>query len=171
MGTAFNMGISQTMTSKSKAKLAHDYLWLYVIPPALTMLLKDALIPSGDDDEEWDMGKLAKRLVSEQISYFMGMMVIAREFAEAGRIVAGEKSFGYTGSAGMRIIADGLKFLAQAQQMEFDDAFRKSAINLAGDATGLPSAQVNRTITGINALSEGETDNPMAILFGFKKQK
>ena len=69
----------QTMTSQSRAKLASDYLLLYVIPPVLTTMLKSALTPGGDD--EWDWEKLTKKLVAEQISYLLGMMVIAREFA------------------------------------------------------------------------------------------
>jgi hypothetical protein len=34
----------------------------------------------------------------------------------------------------------------------------------------LPSAQVNRTITGVQALQDGKTNNPMAIGFGYQEQ-
>lgn len=169
MGTAFNLGVTQTMTSQSRAKLASDYLLLYVIPPVLTTMLKSAITPGGDD--EWDWEKLTKKLVAEQISYLLGLMVIAREFAEIGNIVAGEPARGYSGAAGTRLVADMLKFGQQAVQWELDDAFRKAAINVAGDMTGLPSAQANRTITGAKALVEGETSNPAAVVFGFKKNR
>ena len=75
----------------------------------------------------------------------------------------------YSGPAGLRIVADAYKFMKQAGQGEFDDAFRKSAINLLGDFTGLPSAQINRTINGANALVEGETSNPAAVVLGYTK--
>ena len=40
-----------------------------------------------------------------------------------------------------------------------------------GDLAGLPSAQINRTITGAQALADGETDNPAALAFGFQKPR
>lgn len=46
----------------------------------------------------------------------------------------------------------------QAHQGDLDDAFRKAFINLMGDLSGLPAAQINRTITGTKALAEGETE-------------
>lgn len=69
----------------------------------------------------------------------------------------------------MRLISDAIHLAKQAYQGEFDDAFRKAAVNVIGDATGLPSAQINRSITGGQALAEGRTDNPAALAFGFQK--
>lgn len=173
MNTALNLGVAQTMTSKSRAKLAVDYLMLYTVPAVLGMVLKDALTPgdSGDDDD--DLGKLALKLAAAQISYLMGLIVIGREFAEAGKALmpTGDKHRDYSGPAGVRMIADAYSFSKQASQGEFDDAFRKAGINLVGDLFGLPSAQINRTITGTQALVEGKTDNPMAIGFGFQEQR
>lgn len=170
MNTAFNLGVAQTMTANTpakKAKLAADYLLLYSVPAVLGSMMKEALTPGGGD-EDWD--KLAKKLVAEQLSYLMGMMVVVREFGEVAKIVSGAEGVrGYQGPAGVRLISDTIKFTQQAKQGEFDDAFRKAAINLIGDFTGLPAAQVNRTITGVQALSEGETKNPAAVLFGFDR--
>jgi hypothetical protein len=75
----------------------------------------------------------------------------------------------YTGPAGVRVVADALKMAEQAKQGEFDDSFRRASVNLLGDLTGLPAAQINRTITGIKALDEGETDNPAAVVLGYQK--
>ena len=171
MNTAFNLATMKGMTSKSKGKLAADYLMLFVVPVVLTYALKSAVTPSKDDDD-WDWEKIAKDLAAEQLSYLMGTMVVLREFGEAAKVVTGAEGGArdYSGPAGLRLISDSYKFLKQAGQFEFDDAFRKAAINLLGDITGLPSAQANRTITGINALSEGETENPAAIVLGFKKK-
>jgi len=144
---------------------------LFVVPVVLTYALKAAVTPSKDDDD-WDWEKIAKDLAAEQLSYLMGTMVVLREFGEAAKVVTGAEGGArdYSGPAGLRLISDSYKFLKQAGQFEFDDAFRKAAINLLGDITGLPSAQANRTITGINALAEGETENPAAIVLGFKKK-
>ena len=169
MNTAYNLGVDQTMTQKSKAKLAANYLMLYTVPAALGAVLKDAFTPGGDDD---DMEKLARKLAAEQLSYLMGLMVVVREFSFAAKTVVGAEGGArdYQGPAGVRMVADFGSFVKQAAQMEFDDSFRKAAVNLIGDMTGLPSAQVNRTITGAKALYEGETDNPAAIAFGFQRK-
>ena len=168
MNTVFNLATVKTMTAKSKGKLAADYAMLFVVPVVLTTALKQALVPGGDD--EWDMENLARKLAAEQLSYLMGTMIFVREFGQFGQIMFGnDKARDYSGPAGVRVVADAVSFLKQASQLEFDDAFRKTAINLLGDVTGLPSAQINRTITGTKALIEGETENPAAIVLGKEK--
>lgn len=172
MNTALNLGVAQTMganTPAKRAKLAVDYLMLYTVPAVLGYTLKAALTPgdSGDDDLE----EIAKKLAAEQLSYLMGLMVVVREFNEVAKMVTGNPSFGYQGPAGIRAISDAQKFGQQAMQGEFDDAFRKSAVNLIGDFTGLPAAQINRTITGTQALAEGKTENPAAVAFGFQEKR
>ena len=172
MNTALNLGVTQTMNAKTprqRAKLAVDYLMLYTVPAVLGSFLRDALTPgdAGDDDPD----ELVRKLIAEQLGYLMGLMVVVREFSEVSKIVTGVHSYGYQGPAGLRPVSDGLKFGQQAVQGEFDDAFRKAAINVLGDFTGLPSAQVNRTITGAQALAEGKTTNPAAVAFGFQEPK
>ena len=172
MNTALNLGVAQTMganTPAKRAKLAVDYLMLYTVPAVLGYALKAALTPgdSGDDDLE----EIAKKLAAEQLSYLMGLMVVVREFGEVAKIATGNPSFGYQGPAGVRAISDAQKFGQQAMQGEFDDAFSKSAVNLIGALTGLPAAQINRTITGTQALAEGKTENPAAIAFGFQEPR
>lgn len=174
MNTALNIGVEKTMsadTPAKKAKLAVDYAMLYVVPAVLGFFLKAMLTPgdSGDDDPE----KLAKKLLANQIDYLMGLMVVVREFGEAAKTVTGANDMGrdYTGPAGLRLIADTVSMAKQAHQGEFDDAFRKAAVNMVGDMFGLPSAQINRTITGTKALAEGKTDNPAAVAFGFQEKR
>ncbi len=174
MNTALNLGVAQTMTANTpakRAKLIADYLLLYTVPPVLGAILKQALTPSGDGDDEWDLETLAPKLVAEQLSYMMGLMVIAREFGEAAKIVAGAEGVrDYSGPAGVRGIVDLYKFGVQAYQGDLDDAFRKSAINLIGDFSGLPAAQTNRTITGAQAIADEQTSNPFALVFGFNQK-
>jgi hypothetical protein len=166
MNTALNLGVASKMTPKSRAKFAVDVLMLYSVPAVLGSILKDALTPGGDDDDE----KLAQKLAAEQLSFLLGLVVLGREFGGAAQMVTGAgRPRDYTGPAGVRAIADIYQFGKQAGQGEFDDAFRKSAINLAGDLLGLPAAQINRSITGAKALAEGKTTNPAALALGFQE--
>lgn len=174
MNTALNIGVAQTMsadTPAKRAKLAVDYAMLYVVPAVLGYSLKAAITPGdpGDDDLE----KIAKKLLANQIDYLMGLMVVVREFAEAGKTLTGANDLGrdYTGPAGLRVVSDSVSMAKQAHQGEFDDAFRKAAVNLVGDLAGLPSAQINRTVTGIKAIKEGKTSNPAAVVFGFQEKR
>ena len=171
MSVTLNLGVAQGMTEKAIAKKTADMLLLYVIPPLLTYALKAALTPgdSGDDDPE----EIAKKLLAAQVDFLMGQMVYVREFSDVFKTLAGANDRGrdYQGPAGLRLVADAGKFAMQAGQGEFDDAFRKSAVNLIGDLFGLPSAQINRTITGVEALADGETSNPAAVAFGFQKPR
>jgi hypothetical protein len=160
MNTALNQGFVEAKTQKSKAKLAANLMMIYVVPTALTTLMKSALIP-GDDDED-----LAKKLAKEQISFLLGLFVFGRELTQLANIATGDRFYGYAGPSGLRPIDDGFKFVQQAVQGEFDSAFVRASVNLLGDAFGLPSAQINRTIKGAEALQDDETDNPAALLMG-----
>lgn len=168
MNTAFNLGVGQTMTAKSKAKLASDYLLLYTVPAVLGLALKSAITP-GDDGDDWE--DLAKKMAAAQISYLMGLMVVVREFGEIAKVMTGQHSFGYQGPAGVRIVGDALKFGKEASQGEFDEGMRKASVNIVSDLTGLPGAQINRSITGAEALAEGKTDNPAALALGYQEKK
>lgn len=160
MNTALNQGFVEAKTQKSKAKLAADLMMIYVVPTALTALMKSALIPGDDDDD------LAKKLAKEQISFVLGLFVFGRELTQLANIATGDRFYGYAGPSGLRPIDDGFKFVQQAVQGEFDSAFVRASVNLLGDAFGLPSAQINRTIKGAEALQDDETDNPAALLLG-----
>ena len=160
MNTALNQGFVEVKTQKSKAKLAANLIMIYVIPNALNAMIRSALIP-GDDDED-----LVKKLAKEQISFLLGLFVGGREMTQLANIATGDKFYGYAGPSGLRPIDDTYKFAQQAAQGEIDHAFVRASINLLGDAFGIPSAQINRTIKGAEALQDDETDNPAALLMG-----
>jgi hypothetical protein len=65
--------------------------------------------------------------------------------------------------------ADIPKALKQILQGDPDDPARKALINLAGDLLRLPSAQINRSITGFNALRDRKTSNPLALIAGYQE--
>ena len=158
------------MTESNKAKLAANYLLLYSVPAILGAALKDAMT-AGDSGDWDDPEKLLKKLVSEQLSFLFGLMVGVREMAGAAQALTGTAQYStdYSGPAGLRFVADAVKLAKQANQGEMDDALRKAIVNSAGELLRLPSAQINRTITGIKALNEGKTQNPGAVLTGYQE--
>jgi hypothetical protein len=165
MNTVYNMTAVQTMTARGKGKLAADYAMLLVVPVVLGYAIKSVIQPDAGDDE-LDPEALARKLAAEELSYLMGTMVIAREFGGAAQLLTGAEGvrMGYGGPAGLRAVGEVYGLATQAAQLEFDRAFRRSAINTLGAFTGLPSAQINRTIDGIEALVEGEVEGPSAVL-------
>jgi bbp10 len=165
MNTALNMGAATAMTERNKGKMAAHLLLQWVVPTALTALFKSLLTPGDDDDD------LAKKLAKEQISFMLGMFVGGRELAQMGDIATGGKFYGYNGPSGVRPIADTYKLAQQARQGEFDKGLATATINLLGSGFGLPSAQINRTIKGAEALNKDKTDNPAALLFGYEGKK
>ncbi len=170
MNTALNLGVASKMSPKSRAKFAADMVMLYMVPAVLGVMLKNALTPgdSGDEDE-----KLMQKLLAEQVGYLFGLIVLGREVGEAAKTALGlsDHPRDYSGPAGVRALSDAYQFSKQAGQGEFDDSFRKALVNLSGDLLGLPSAQINRTITGAQALKEGKTQNPAALLFGYQEPR
>ena len=172
---AYNLGVDQTKKTNFKSPvevmaLAWDFLLLYSVPSVLASLLKDALMPSGAGDDDWE--KIARKLASEQISYLMGLMVGLREATGAVQYITGTKMFdtAYGGPAGLRFFQELDKLGKQIGQGDLDRALARSVINVGGIALHLPSAQINRTVDGVIALSEGKTENPLAVLFGYSKQ-
>ncbi len=143
--------------------LALDYLLLYSVPAVLGMLMKQALAGGGDDDES-----LAKKLIAEQISYLLGLMVGVREMTAAAQKFAGVEQFktSYGGPAGVRLFQEIDKLGKQVGQGEMDGALLKSANNVAGIIFHYPSGQINRTAEGVAALAEGKTANPAALIVG-----
>jgi tRNA G18 (ribose-2'-O)-methylase SpoU len=169
MNTALNLGYGKTMTEKSKAKLSVDYLLLYVVPVIMFAALKDALTP-GDSGDWDDWESILNKVLKEELAFIMGMFVGIRELGPIYDAATG-KPAGYQGPAGLRPVGDAIKLAKEAGQGEMDTGLRKAIINLAGSIFGLPAAQINRSITGAEALNDGDTDNPAAILFGYQEER
>ena len=169
MGSTLNTAYTSAKTDKNKARAAANILLIVTVPTILQSLLRDALTPGDDDD---DPEKLAKKLAGEQLSFLFGLLVGGREFSQTAKgLFGGTGGFsGYSGPAGLRMVSDVDRLATQAKQGEFDEAFVKASISVLGDLSGLPSVQINRTITGVKAMAEGKTDNPLALAFGFQKQ-
>lgn len=172
--TAYNLGVERIRGTNPRspaqvARLATDLLLIYTVPAVFGLLIKEAFkIGDEDDDEE-----IAKKLAAEQVSFLFGTMVGVREAAGAAQIMFGLSTsggLGYNGPAGLRFFNELNKFAQQANQDELDRAFVRAGVNVAGIALHLPSAQINRTIDGVIAMSEGRTQNPVALVGGAPPQ-
>lgn len=144
------------------ALFAADVALLYSIPALLTTLLKATLMGDWDDEE-----KLVKKIIGDQISFAMGTVVGLREAAAGVQAATGTgEGFGYTGPASVRFFADIFNLGKQINQGEADEAFWKALDNTGGVLFHYPAGQINRTASGIAALMDGRTENPMAIVMG-----
>jgi hypothetical protein len=171
MNTQANVLYLKNATATSRADKWMSMALVGLVTPVLAAALRDALIP-GDSGDWDDWEKVVKKMLSEGLGNLIGMVAFGREFSQAAKALYGDdKGIGYSGPAGVRVIPDLGKLNVQIYQGEFDDAFRKAAINALGDVGGIPSVQINRTITGANALSEGKTTNPAALAFGFQDKR
>jgi hypothetical protein len=142
-------------------RLAVDYLLLSIVPATLGALIKHALTgPDGEDGEE-----LAAKLAKENLGYLFGLMVGLREIGSAALGFAG-----YEGPAGTRFFASIGKFVKQAGQGELDAAFWRSLNDTAGILLHYPAGQVRRTVEGFDAIVEGKTINPLALVLGAPKE-
>jgi hypothetical protein len=150
---------NKKQAQRQNAKTAVNLLLVLGVAPQLGWMLKEALQPGGDDDDE-----LLPKMIKEELAFLFGLVVLGREVGSM--ISAGLHN--YHGPPGFRMLVDSFQLAEQSQQGEFDTAFRKAFINTLGDFTGIPSAQINKSITGIEALYEGNTQNPSAVALGFK---
>lgn len=143
------------------ALFVSDIALLWTIPALLTTLLKAAF--TGD----WDKDSFLKKMLGDQISFLMGTMVGMREAAAGVQAATGTgQGFGYTGPASVRFFSDLYQLGTQINQGEADEPFWKSLNNVGGVLFHYPAGQINRTLAGINALSDGRTTNPLAVLMG-----
>lgn len=153
----------------SVALAARDYALIMVIPAILGQLLRDVLT-GGDDDDKWDVEEVAKRLLAEQLSFLLGTMIGIREFAAVAQTLSRVKQYpgAYGGPAGLRIIQSADRLATQVSQGEIDDAFRRAAIDTFAIILHVPGTQVNRTLDGIQAISDGRA-GPVALLGGARR--
>jgi hypothetical protein len=129
--------------------------------------MREALKP-GDDDED-----PAVAIAREHASYILGTMVGLRELSGFAQGYTG-----YQGPAGAGMFASAGRLVQQTQQAlkaegseGLDEAFWKALNDTAGILFHYPAAQVGRTIDGVAALTEGKTENPVALLGGGPKDE
>lgn len=141
----------------SIGRLAVDVMILNTLPATLSTLMAMALKGSAPEDED----EFVKQLAAANASYLLGNMIFVRELGSA---VQGFQ--GYQGPAGARFFSEVGNLYKQANQGEFDESLLRSLNKTAGILFQYPAGQVDRTVRGFNALHNGETSNPAALLFG-----
>ena len=166
MNTVLNLGIVTVKGRASIGRKAAALLTLFTVPAIIDTLLGTMLTLGDDDDDE----TLGQKLVEGQIGYLMGLTVLTREASGAAKALFGVDKGSYKGPTAFRFFDDLHKAAKQIGQGEMDEAMLTSIINLSGDF-GLPSAQINRSWDGFEALDDGKTDNPLALIFGYQEKK
>lgn len=167
MNTSLNL---QYGTAKTKPKLeaAMTIFITVAMVPVLQKMLKDLFVP-GDSDDWEDLESAIRTMLKESLGNIIGMIMLGREFS-----IVLDKALGtggglsYKGPAGLRLVSDSSDLVTQATQGDADMALMRSSINVMGDLFGLPSVQINKTIKGMDALEQGKTDNPAALVFGYQ---
>lgn len=149
------------------ALFAADMVLLYTLPALLTTLLKAALMGDWDDED-----KMAKKIAGDQISFALGTVIGLREASAGAQAAVGVgEGFGYTGPASLRFFSDLYNLGKQVHQGEADEPFWKSLNNVGGVLFHYPAGQLNRTAAGLNALLDGRTQNPLALVMGAPPKK
>jgi hypothetical protein len=116
----------------------------------------------------------AKELAEDAFAEATGMFVFVRELSNALRTpdYSGPSSLSALGTAA-RLIFNVKSAVLDEESGQTTKAQRaaKTSVELAGQFYGVPVYQVEKTAAGIQALSEGKTKNPAAVLFGVPKEK
>jgi hypothetical protein len=159
--TQYSLLSAQLRTAPSMGKAAADAFAILVVGAFFEEMLRTLLKPSPEDEEP---EKLAKALIANQIDFVIGLPFGGGELRGIGDIIVGEQAMQYRGPSGLRMVGEARTFAGQTLQGEFDRAWTRSAINMSGLIWGIPSAQINDTIDGIEAAVEGEVEGVEAAL-------
>ena len=146
-------------------RLITDHMLLAVFP-AVGNLLIQSMRDSEDDEED-----LAANMAFEYANMATGAFIGVRELTGA------LEGFSYRGPAGQSGLSEMSRLFAQTGQVTFsgdidesieqlDKSLARSALRTTGVIFHLPAAQVDATFFGTKALLDGETDNPMSVIFG-----
>jgi hypothetical protein len=139
-------------------KFLVDMLLLYTIPAVLSDMMQDAIMGTRDDDDDEGFLEYAIR---SQVGYMLNTLVGVREL---GGIATGYMD--WSGPAGVRGFEAANNLGKQIGQGEADAALFKAMVHAAGIFFHLPSVAIMRAVEGGEALIEGETSNPAALLLG-----
>lgn len=178
MMTTYNLQVQNTKVNQPIKSLKSgdlgkviDYventMMLMVMPAVLNMLLN--AFTSGEVPEEAD--EWAEAYLKEQGSFILGMNPIT---AQASGIFTG---FDYSGPQGLTIIgkagnlANAFGTEKEIDEVVTSESFIKNGIWVTGLATGLPAAQINRSIWGAKqALDNNEPAGQVAKQAVFGKE-
>ena len=162
--TADSWARTNFRSASSIAHLGVDMIMLYTVPILLEEIVRGALI-KGECDGGNDWPCMREKIIRDHIAYPISGIIFAREL---NAIIQG---WDYEGPAGTRIYNEIGKLTKQIGQKEADAAFWKSANKTLGIWKHYPALQVERVVEGFVALEEGDTENVLAPLFGYAKNR
>ena len=150
-------------------RLVSDHMLLAVFP-AVGNILIQSLRDSEDDEED-----LGAKMAYEYANMLFGPFIGLRE------LTGSLQGYSYRGPAGQSGLSELSRLFTQVGQVTFagdidesieqlDQSLARSALRTTGVLFHLPAAQVDATFFGTKALIDGETDNPMSVIFGPPRQ-
>ena len=175
MGTALNLGMANYLGEKDRVKAWTRIATIFMFQPCVEAVIRSALQPGDDDDDkDKDSNPIidgVSFVVGNSANFALGTLLFGREIAGAvGNALMGEEVYAYRGPSGVRVFNDNNSLVQQLAQKDADIGLAKASINVFGSVFGIPSAQINRIVTGGEALADDKTDNPWALLAGYKSK-
>ncbi len=175
MNAALNLAVGEYLGETNKFKKTANLLFMCAVMPVVEKAFRDSLTAKGDDDDDEDEDPLmtyVREPLSAIAEYNLGLFTgVTRECASAAsNLISGDRIYGYSGPAGVRLMAhvnNAFSVAANPNELKV----MKAIIDLLGDLRGIPSVQINRTIKGLRAVNSGQAEDVDAIkapLFGYK---
>lgn len=165
--TAYNAALIIKDTQRGM-KRALSLMTLLMLQPVLDSFMREAIGAAASDgsDDDW-LEKALMNAGANTVSFNLGLFVGLRELSYVSGYFFDTDAFPYQGPAGLRLITDTGRLLQQISQGEADEGLLKAAISATGTFVGFPVTPFTRAVSGYNALSEGKTDNPLVLMFGY----
>ncbi len=157
--TARAVGKTEFSSPVSLARFLGDLSLIYFFPALGTVVLSKLFRGDDEDDDLYDVGA---DVLTEMGASALNSMVLLREAGGMLRSV----DRGYQGPAGTRVLQQLYSVMQQVNQGEVDEGLWKALNSTGGILFKYPAGQVQRTVEGFAALAEGQTSNPLALVFG-----
>jgi hypothetical protein len=163
----FNSMATSVMTQK-KSTAAAQLTLLVAVPAVYKYYVNQAIKAKRKDDDDNEEKGLAAFVAEESIQTMLSSMVGIRELSNLAKFDAKEVR-DYSGPSGLAMFTDITNVYVQTSQYEWDAAYRRALLNLAGDLFGIPAVQINRTVDGIQLMIDKNNADLRAPIFGTRR--
>jgi hypothetical protein len=163
----FNSMATSVMTQK-KSTAAAQLTLLVAVPAVYKYYVNQAIKAKRKDNDDDEEKGLAAFVAEESIQTMLSSMVGIRELSNLAKFDAKEVR-DYSGPSGLAMMTDIYNVTIQARQNEWDAAYRRALLNLAGDLFGIPAVQINRTVDGIQLMIDKNNADLRAPIFGTRR--
>lgn len=150
----YNSGVMfRRVGSKHLPRFIVDVMLASLIPTSMSVVLRAALHGEPPDEDD---------LILQNALFIFSPFVLARDVA--GVVQSGGRRDAPVGSFLPALVP--LARQAWRDDFEVDESFLRAANKAGGVLLGYPAGQIDKTLRGIEALAEGRTHNPMALVVG-----